>query len=248
MSRAAAFFDLDRTLIAGSATFPLALAAFSAGLVRPRQIAGDALNAAGFLLRGADDARSAALRERILRGVAGAEVDLLHQIGQRVVPQLAGSVLPETAAALEAHRRAGDDRIIISASPQELVEALAGELGLEGAIGTQGEIVDGRYTGRLARPFCYAAQKPVEAARIAGQRGYDLTRSAAYSDSISDLPLLQAVGRPVAVNPDRPLRAWADSHRWEVLEVAPGRHRLGAALRESLTLLRRPAPVPVPVS
>jgi HAD superfamily hydrolase (TIGR01490 family) len=241
MPRAAAFFDLDRTLIAGSATFPLALAAFSAGLVRPRALVADAVNAVGFLLHGADDDRSEALRERILRGVAGAPVEQLRAVGSRVVPALADAVLPEAHAALAAHARAGEDRIISSASPLEIVEALAAELGLEGAVGTQGEVVDGRYTGRLARPFCYGAQKPAEAARLARERGYDLAACAAYSDSMSDLPLLEAVGRPVAVNPDGALRAHAQERGWPVLEVAPRRHRLGATLCESASLLRRPA-------
>lgn len=240
MAGAAAFFDLDRTLIAGSATFPLAVAAFSEGLVRPRDLAGDAINALTFLVRGADDARSAALRERILRGVAGAEAEQVRRMGRRIVPQLADSVLPEARRALAEHARAGEDRIIISASPQELVEELADALGLEGAIGTVGEVVDGRYTGRLARPFCYGAQKPIEAARLAAERGYDLAVSSAYSDSVSDLPLLEAVGRPVAVNPDAELRTIAAQRRWQVLEVGSQRHRIRTAIAETMALLRPP--------
>jgi HAD superfamily hydrolase (TIGR01490 family) len=246
MAGSAAFFDLDRTLIAGSATFPLAVAAFAEGLVRPRDLAGDAVNALTFLVRGADDARSEALRERILRGVAGAEADQVRRMGRRIVPQLADSVLPEARQALADHARAGEDRIIISASPQELVEELAEALGLEGAIGTVGEVVDGRYTGRLARPFCYGAQKPIEAARLASERGYDLARSSAYSDSISDRPLLEAVGHPVAVNPDRELRELARQRTWRVLEVRPQRNRIAAAISETVALLRPPLKAQAP--
>jgi HAD superfamily hydrolase (TIGR01490 family) len=220
VTRTAAFFDLDRTLIRGSANFPLAVAAFRAGYVPPRDLLRDAVQAVAFVLRGADDARSAALRERILRAVAGHRSEDVIALGSRIVPGLTAAVLPEARAALDRHAAAGHDRIIVSASPVELVSALADALGLEAAVGTRSEIVEGRYTGRLAGPFCYGQGKVAEITRLAAERGYDLAASTAYSDAVSDLPFLEAVGHPVAVNPDRELRAVAGTRGWQVLEVA----------------------------
>jgi HAD superfamily hydrolase (TIGR01490 family) len=219
--RPAAFFDLDRTLIRGSATFPLAVAAFRAGHVPPRELLADAANAVSFVLHGATDEVSAALRERILRAVAGQRVEDVVALGDRFVPRLAASVLPEARALLAAHEAAGEDRVVVSASPVEIVGALADRLGLEGAVGTRSEIDGhGRYTGRLAGPFCYREGKVAEVQRLAAERGYDLAASTAYSDSVSDLPFLTAVGTAVAVNPDAELRALAGERGWRVVEVA----------------------------
>ena len=230
MTRSAAFFDLDRTLIRGSANFPLAVAAFRAGYVPPRDLLRDAVSAVSFVLRGASDEASAALRERILRAVAGHRAADVAQLGERFIPKLAAGVLPEARAALDRHAAAGEDRIIVSASPIEIVRAIADALGLEGAVGTRSEIVDGRYTGRLEGPFCYREGKVAEIQRLAAERGYDLASSTAYSDSISDLPFLQAVGHPVAINPDKELRAHATELGWRTIAVAKPRLLRPAAL------------------
>jgi HAD superfamily hydrolase (TIGR01490 family) len=129
-------------------------------------------------------------------------------------------VFPEAQRELDRHAAAGRDRVIVSASPQEVVEVIAVALGLEGAVGTRGEIVDGRYTGGLAAPFCYGPNKPVEVRRLADERGYDLARSSAYSDSVSDLPFLECVGEAVAMNPDEELRALAAQRGWRTVHVA----------------------------
>lgn len=216
----AAFFDLDRTLIRGSAVFPLAVAAFRAGHVPPRDLLHDVANAVAFVVGGASDERSAALRERVLRAVAGQRVDDVVALGDRFLHKLVDGILPESQLLLDAHAARGEDRVIVSASPVEIVSRLAGELGLEAAVGTRSEIVHGRYTGRLEGAFCYGQGKVAEVRRIADERGYDLARCTAYSDSVSDLPFLDAVGTAVAVNPDRELRAVALSSGWRVVEVA----------------------------
>jgi len=225
VTRTAAFFDLDRTLIRGSANFPLAVAAFRAGYVPPRDLIRDAVSAVSFVLKGATDEASAQLRERILRAVAGHRADDVIALGAGFVPKLAASVLPEARSALDRHAAAGEDRIIVSASPIEIVSAIAGALGLEGAVGTRSEIVDGRYTGRLEGPFCYREGKVAEIQRLARERGYDLSRSTAYSDSISDLPFLHAVGNPVAINADKALRAHALANGWTSIPVSRRRGR-----------------------
>jgi HAD superfamily hydrolase (TIGR01490 family) len=220
VTRTAALFDLDRTLIRGSANFPLAVAAFRAGYVPPRDLLRDAVSAVRFALHGATDEASAALRERILRAVAGHPASDVVALGRTFVPKIVAGVLPEARTALERHAALGEDRIIVSASPIEIVSAIADALGLEGAVGTRSEIVDGRYTGRLAGPFCYRDGKVTEIQRLARERGYDLSGSTAYSDSISDLPFLQAVGNPVAINADKELRAHAALHGWQTISVA----------------------------
>ena len=157
-------------------------------------------------MHGADDARSEALRDRILRAVAGAEVAKVVALGDPSSPGSRPACCPRRAGLLDAHAAAGEDRLVVSASPIEIVGRLAEAIGLEGAVGTVSEIADGRYTGRLAGAFCYGPGK-VEAVRtLAAQRGYDLAACSAYSDSVSDLPFLELVGNPVAVNPDAELR------------------------------------------
>ena len=219
--RGAAFFDLDRTLIRGSANFPLALAAFKAGYIPPRQMARDVVNALTFITRGATDDRSAAVRERILLAVAGHPAKDVIALGEHFIPRLVANVLPEAQLALADHAARGEDRVVVSASPVEIVGEFASQLGLEGAVGTRSEIdADGRYTGLLQGAFCYGEGKAVEVRRMAAERGYDLALCTSYSDSISDLPFLECVGTAVAINPDKALRALAEQRGWRVLEVA----------------------------
>lgn len=218
--RAAAFFDLDRTLIRGSANFPLAVAAFRAGYVPPRQLLRDAVSAVAFVTGGATDEGSAALRERILRAVAGHPAQDVIALGDSFLPRIAASVLPEARRLLDQHAAAGEDRVVVSASPIEIVGRLADSLGLEGAVGTRSEIVGGCYTGRLEGAFCYGPGKVTEVRRLAAERGYDLALCTAYSDSVSDLPFLEAVGTAVAVNPEKHLRAVAVERGWRIVEVA----------------------------
>lgn len=215
----AAFFDLDRTLIRGSANFPLAWAAFKAGHVPKRQLLHDAINAVTFLVAGASDERSARLRERILLAVAGVPVTDLVALGDTFIPRLAASVMPEARKELDRQLELGRDRIIVSASPIEIVQRIADTIGLEGAVGTRGEIRDGRYTGKLTGAFCYGPGKAAAVRQLATERGYDLAESVAYSDSISDMPFLEAVGGAVAINPDKELRRVARARGWQVIEV-----------------------------
>jgi HAD superfamily hydrolase (TIGR01490 family) len=113
----------------------------------------------------------------------------------------------------------------VSASPIELVSRIATALGLEGAVTTRSELDDdGRYTGQLTGEFCYGAGKVIEIEKLAAERGYDLERCAAYSDSISDLPMMERVGNAVAVNPDRELRELARERGWRIVEIGRKRH------------------------
>jgi HAD superfamily hydrolase (TIGR01490 family) len=213
-ARAAAFFDLDRTLIAGSSTFVFGVAAWRNDLVPTSQFARDALGALAFRLSGASDDVVDQVRERMLGAVRGVRQADLMALNAVVVPKLLERIRPEATALLDLHRKAGRDTYIVSASPREVVEALAQALGMTGGIGTVGEVVDGAYTGALIGPFCYGPGKVEAIAELAAWEHYDLERCYAYSDSASDLPMLEAVGHPVAVNPDAVLARTARRNGW----------------------------------
>lgn len=220
--RAAAFFDLDGTLIGGSANIPLARAAFRRGLVTPPELIQDLRHGISFLLKGATDDRSVQVRDRILRAVSGHPASDVEALGDDFMTDLVASVRPAMSEVLDAHADADHDRIVLSASPTEIVARFATESGLEQGIGTTSERdSDGRYTGRLAGPFCYREGKVAVMRQLAADNGYDLDRCYAYSDSASDLPMLESVGHPVVVNPEPELRRVAHERQWPVVETSP---------------------------
>jgi HAD superfamily hydrolase (TIGR01490 family) len=213
----AAFFDLDRTLISGSSAFVLGIAAWRGKLVPTHQFVRDALSALSFVLAGADDDTSTSVRDRILGAVTGVRVDDLVALNADIVPKLIDRVRPESMRLIEQHRDAGRATYIVSASPVELVEPLAKALGMTAGIGTRSRIVDGIYTGDLDGPFCYAEGKVEAIEEIARWEHLDLDRCWGYSDSASDLPMLRAVGHPVAVNPDAKLERVAAQEGWPIV-------------------------------
>ena len=213
----AAFFDLDRTLISGSSAFVLGVAAWRAGLVPPGQFGRDAMGAIAFRFSGASDNTSNGVRDRILGAVKGIRVDDLVALNADIVPRLLDKVRPEAQALVDRHRHAGRATYIVSASPIELVDPLATALGMTDGIGTVAEVVDGRYTGRLVGPFCYGEGKVTAITDLARWEGLDLGQCYAYSDSISDLPMMHAVGHPVAVNPDSQLEREARANGWPIV-------------------------------
>jgi HAD superfamily hydrolase (TIGR01490 family) len=214
----AAFFDLDRTLISGSSTAVFGMAAWRAGMVPRMQLVRDALAAASFQLLGDNGGATAGnVRERILGAIEGVERDSLLGLNDVIVPKLLGRVRPESKRLIEMHRRMGRATYIVSASPIELVEPLAKALGMTDGLGTVAEVVDGIYTGRLVGPFCYGEGKVAAITDVARWEGLDLHQCYAYSDSISDLPMLRAVGHPVAVNPDSQLEREARANGWPIV-------------------------------
>ncbi len=221
MSTTAAFFDLDGTLIPGSANIPLAKAAFRHGFVTPADLAKDLRNGVSFLLKGATDERSAEVRDRILRAVSGHPAAKVEALGPYFIDDLVASIRPQMQQMLDQHGDLGHDRVVISASPTEIVSRLAHTAGLEHGIGTTAAR-DGQdvYTGELEGPFCYGEGKVAVMQAIALEQGYDLAACYAYSDSASDLPMLEAVGHPVAVNPEPELRLIAQERGWPVVETS----------------------------
>lgn len=230
MPTSAAFFDLDRTLISGASAFPLGIEAWRQDLASNRELLKWATSALVFKLMGdKDESASDEVRGDFLSNIAGAEAKLLDDVGRAVLPKLVSRVRPESEKLLKMHAGRGRDTWIVSASPQVLVEPLAASLGMTGAVGTRGEVLDGRYTGRLDGPFVYGTGKAEAIEKLAGDRGYDLEKSYAYSDSISDVPMLEAVGHPVAVNPDSLLEALAHERGWPVVIFARKTKRAVAA-------------------
>ena len=228
MTDAAAFFDLDRTLMGGTSAFYFARAAYREGMLPLPRLVADAASALMFRLLGASDEKSADLRDRILASVAGTPQQDLLQFVPSVVEKLIEKVRPEAQALVDMHMEAGRDVWIISASPVEVVAELAAALDMTGGLGTESELVDGVYTGKLAAPFCYGEGKAERIHKLAVERGYDLHKCYAYSDSVSDLPMMQVVGHPVAVNPDRALTSVAHRRGWPVVEFARQAKRIAA--------------------
>jgi HAD superfamily hydrolase (TIGR01490 family) len=216
-ARAAAFFDLDRTLISGASPFVFGVAAWRNKMIPTGDLVRDGLNALVFKLVGASDEKSAAVRDRILGAVEGARQADLMALNEEIGPRLLRRVRPESQNLVEMHAQAGRHTYIVSASPIELVEPLAHALGMTGAVATRSEVVDGVYTGRLEGPFVYGDGKQEALEKLAAEKGYDLRLSYSYSDSLSDLPMLELVGHPVAVNPDRALESIAHQRGWPIV-------------------------------
>jgi HAD superfamily hydrolase (TIGR01490 family) len=216
----AAFFDLDRTLISGSSLYAFGRAAWRADMVTTGQLLGDLKDAIAFRFSGSTDDSAAGVRDRVLDAIAGATVEELTALGEEVIPRLVDDVRREAQGFLELHREANRATYMVTASPIEIVQPLADELDMTGAIATVAEIVNGVYTGKLSEPFCYGPGKAEAIAKLSAERGYDLALSYGYSDSVSDLPMLELVGHPVAVNPDRELERIARARGWPIVEFS----------------------------
>lgn len=223
MTTSAAFFDLDRTLMAGSSAYYFGKASYRDGMRPLHLLVGDAASSLLFKLFGASDEKSAGLRDRILESVKGEKAERLRSLAPGVLEELLPRIRPEAQALLDMHAAAGRDVYIVSASPIEIVGELARALDITGALATVSEIRDGVYTGRLEGEFCYGEGKAVKMRKLIADRGYDPQQCYAYSDSASDLPMMQMVGNPVAVNPDRAMMAVAHRRGWPVVEF----NRLG---------------------
>ena len=232
-ARSAAFFDLDKTLMQGSSAFQFGRAAYRAGLMGRRQLLADALANVQFRLRGATDADSLALRERIAASLEGKRVVDLERLGADVLAGILPRIYPQMLALAHEHQDHGRPAYIVTAASQELAEILAHVMALDGALGSGlSEVVDGVYTGRPVGLFVYRSGKAEAIRELAGREGFDLKECYAYSDSESDLPMLEAVGHPVAVNPDTTLAKIARERGWDVLRF----DRLGRRLRTAAAL------------
>ncbi len=220
VGRTAAFFDLDRTLLRRSSALALAGSFRERGVIGRGQLAKAAAWQLLFAARGASAEVVRKASEDGMLILRGFRVDELRAlVVDAMEPVLKPLVYSEPLELARRHRERDEPVYIVSATLQEIVDELARELGFDGALGSTCEIVDGVYTGRSLRP-CHGESKAAALRELAAEEEIDLSVSTAYSDSHTDLPFLEAVGRPVVVNPDRELRRVADERGWPVLQFS----------------------------
>ena len=248
----AAFFDLDRTLMAGSSAFQFGRVAYRNGLVSRRRLAADAWENLRFRLRGSTDAGTDAMRVRMGELLQGVRVRDLQRLAPAVLAGVLPRLYPRMLEIAYQHQDAGRPIFICTAAAQEMAELMAVVLTFDGAVGSVSEVLDGEYTGRPGGPFTYREGKAAAIRELAAREGIDLSASWAYSDSESDLPMLRLVGHPVAVNPVAILERVARAEGWEIMYFERLGQRLrvaGAAVAAaaaggvgSILLVRRSAP------
>jgi HAD superfamily hydrolase (TIGR01490 family) len=212
--------------MAGSSGFHWAREARRAGLISRRRLAADAFVNLRFRLEGSTDAATDKVRERVGALIAGRRVRDLQRLSPRVLARVLPRLYPQMLHVAYEHQDAGRHVYIVTAASQEMASLLAHVLGFDGGIGSRSEVIDGVYTGRAGGPFTYREGKADAMRELAAAEGLDLAESWAYSDSASDLPMLRAVGHPVAVNPDPGLAEVAADEGWRVIRF----ERLGRRL------------------
>ena len=219
--RAAAYFDLDKTILATSSTWALGTPMRRSGLISSRALAYGLIAQIPYLLVGAGTQRSSTLMEHLALMSAGiSRRDLMEVVEGALTTAIEPAVYAEALDLIEGHRRAGHDVVVVSASISEMVAPIARLVGADRAVATHMEVgEDGLFTGRISRSMLHS-EKVVALYEDAAAHGIDPARCWAYSDSISDGPMLSAVGHPVAVNPDRDLRRLAQERHWPVRDFA----------------------------
>lgn len=215
--RAAAFFDLDKTILASSSSLVFTRPLYKIGMINRADVLRSAYRQFVFTIGSADHDQTEKMREYLSQLVTGWKVEELRSV---VMDSLDDLVTPtvhaEALELIQSHQAAGRDVVIVSASGSEIVGPIANLLGVDHAIGTEMEVQDGRYTGEISF-YAYAHNKAVAMQEYAAEHDIDLATSYAYSDSLTDLPMLEVVGNPVVVNPDSALRTIATERGWPVL-------------------------------
>jgi HAD superfamily hydrolase (TIGR01490 family) len=224
-TRAAAFFDLDNTVMQGAALFHFGRGLHKRKFFRTRDLVRFAWQQAFFRLAGAENTdHMQDARDSALSIVRGRRVSELTDIGEEIYDEyLAHRIWPGTRALAQAHLDAGQKVWLVTAAPVETAALVARRLGLTGALGTVAESVDGVYTGRLVGEPLHGPAKSEAVRALAASEGLDLARCAAYSDSANDIPMLSLVGHPYAINPDSRLRAHARERGWRLRDYRSGR-------------------------
>lgn len=222
---AAAFFDVDNTVMRGASIFHLARGLYARKFLTPRDIGRFAVQQTRFRLLGREDLGHVhEARESALSFAAGHRVEELTAIGEEVFDEvMERKIWPGTRALAQMHLDAGQRVWLVTATPVEVATVIAQRMGLTGALGTVSETVDGVYTGRLVGEILHGEAKAEAVRALAAREGLDLSLCAAYSDSANDIPLLALVGQPCAVNPDTRLRAHARANGWRVRDYRTGR-------------------------
>lgn len=222
--KAAAFFDVDNTLVHGASIYWFARGLAARRFFRHRDLIRFAMQQAWFRLLGENHEHIEDIKQSALSFVAGRRVADIVKLGEEIFDDtIEAKIWSGTQALAEAHRAAGQQVWLVTATPVELAEIIARRLGFTGAIGTVGEVHDGVYTGRLVSEIMHGPAKADAIRDLAGREGLNLELCTAYSDSNNDLPMLSAVGNAVAVNPDQALRRQARRHGWQVRDFRTGR-------------------------
>ncbi len=217
LAKTAAFFDLDKTIIAKSSTLAFSRSFYRGGLINRRAVLRSGYAHLVYLVSGADHIKMERMREYLSSLSTGWDVQQVKDIVAEALYRLIDPIIYDEAATLiEQHHRAGRDVVIVSTSGAEVVHPIGEMLGADHVIATRMGVADGRYTGEIEY-YAYAATKADAIVSLAADHGYDLSSCYAYTDSITDLPMLQAVGKPHAVNPDRALRREAQARQWPIL-------------------------------
>jgi HAD superfamily hydrolase (TIGR01490 family) len=217
-AHSAAFFDLDNTIIRGASVFHFAVGLAKRKYFTMPEIAGFAVKQLKFVVSGSEDLEDiASVTEAALSFVQGRSVEELNAFGEAIFDEsMVDKLIPGSLALAQAHLDAGQQVWLVTATPVELATMVARRLGLTGALGTVSEVKNGIYTGRLNGPPLHGLAKSEAIRSLAAREGLDLSACSAYSDSSNDIPMLSAVGNPVAVNPDSTLRAHARENNWVI--------------------------------
>jgi HAD superfamily hydrolase (TIGR01490 family) len=240
---AAAFFDVDNTMMVGASIFHFAKGLAARKFFSWRDLGRFAFRQVRLRVRGESHGDMHTTRDSALAFVAGKKVDEIVALGEEIYDDtMAAKIWSGTFALAQLHLDAGQRVWLITATPLELAQIIADRLGLTGALGTVAETADGVYTGRLVGEVLHGEAKAAAVRALAERAGLDLSRCAAYSDSINDLPMLSLVGRPVAVNPDSALRVEARRRGWEIRDFRTGRKaaRVGVPAALGLGAVGRP--------
>jgi HAD superfamily hydrolase (TIGR01490 family) len=229
---AGAFFDVDNTIMRGASIYHFARGLAARKMFTSRDLARMTWAQLFLRIRGTENAgHMESARETALAFVAGHKVTEIVGLCEEIYDEtMADRIWEGTRELAQAHLEAGQRVWLVTATPMELAEILARRLGLTGALGTVAETVHGVYTGRLVGGLLHGPAKPAAIALLAEREGLDLSRCAAYSDSANDLPMLEVVGHPHAVNPDGELRAEARRRDWPVHDFRTGRRAAMIAL------------------
>lgn len=225
----AAFFDLDKTLVPGSSLFLLARGMYERDYYRVLDMARFAVAQLAFRVVGTEQKRNMESgKEAALAFAKGHHRDEFAALGHEIVEErILPRVYPDIAEVIRRHNEAGELTYLITAAPIEIAEVVARGLGMTGACGTESELDDGGlYTGRLNGDILHGPAKAKKVLTLAAEHDINLRESHAYSDSINDLPLLESVGHPHAVNPDHRLRRIARARGWPVHELRARRRAL----------------------
>ena len=218
VGRSAAFFDLDKTVIARSSSFAFSRPFYSGGLISRQAVLRSAYAHFLYLAGGADHDQMERMRAYLSELATGWDVQQVRDIVALTLSEIIEPmVYREATALIDEHHRAGRDVVIVSASGAEIVEPIGAMLGADRVLATRMVAADGRYTGEIEF-YCYGQHKAAAMRGLAADHGYDLSTSYAYSDSLTDLPMLEVVGHPTAVNPDRGLRKEAAARTWPIVD------------------------------